>query len=203
MAYLDARQVVQRLNDVVGSQNWEDTYSPVSIKEVISVSMDEEGKVLKRPDWKTDYLQREYTQYYDGIRCSLKVLDVTKEDVGAPSNADQLKGATSDALKRAAVKYGIGAYLYDLKGLKGRIEDKVVVEVHNYPDWALPVERPDPKEPIMELVEKVRNSDLEASDRIRAENIISHIMVMGRYDNAAPMIVTRAVYEGLLELVNE
>lgn len=201
MAYIDARLVVQRLNEVVGAGNWADTYSPVSISETIVLSLDAEGKVLKKPKYKEDYLQREFRQYYDGIRCQLRVLDIQKEDIGSPSYADHLKGATSDSLKRAAVKFGVGAYLYELKGLKG-VTDSYgnVIEVTNYPDWALPVERPDPKEPVMALIEKVRNSDLAESDRIRAENIISNIMVMGRYDATAPMVVTRAVYEGLLEL---
>jgi hypothetical protein len=43
---------------------------------------------------------------------------ITKLDVGAPSDqsdaGDKRKAAFSDALKRAAVKFGIGRYLYDL-----------------------------------------------------------------------------------------
>src|SRR5881275_1046881 len=43
---------------------------------------------------------------------------VTKVDVGGPSEqpdgGDRLKAAFSDALKRAAVKFGIGRYLYRL-----------------------------------------------------------------------------------------
>src|SRR5262249_30021593 len=50
----------------------------------------------------------------------LKIGDewVTKMDVGSPSEqpdgGDRLKAAFSDALKRAAVKFGIGRYLYRL-----------------------------------------------------------------------------------------
>ena len=43
---------------------------------------------------------------------------ITKSDVGGPSEqpdgGDRLKAAFSDALKRAAVKFGIGRYLYRL-----------------------------------------------------------------------------------------
>src|SRR5262249_54020635 len=43
---------------------------------------------------------------------------LTKVDVGGPSEqpdgGDGLKAAFSDALKRAAVKYGVGRYLYRL-----------------------------------------------------------------------------------------
>src|SRR5215470_15583359 len=43
---------------------------------------------------------------------------ITKVDVGGPSEqpdgGDRLKAAFSDALKRAAVKFGVGRYLYRL-----------------------------------------------------------------------------------------
>lgn len=49
-----------------------------------------------------------------GIRCTLIVNGVAREDVGVVSNIDALKGAFSDALKRAAVHFGIGRELYEL-----------------------------------------------------------------------------------------
>ncbi len=49
-----------------------------------------------------------------GVQCALTVNGVTRVDVGVPSNTEGLKGAYSDALKRAAVKHGIGRELYDL-----------------------------------------------------------------------------------------
>ncbi|MFQ3650102.1 MAG: Rad52/Rad22 family DNA repair protein, partial [Gemmataceae bacterium] len=54
-------------------------------------------------------------------RLQIRVGDewITKEDVGGPSEqpdeGDRRKAAFSDALKRAAVKFGIGRYLYRLK----------------------------------------------------------------------------------------
>ena len=49
-----------------------------------------------------------------GVECALTVLGVTKTDVGTPSDQDPVKGAYSDALKRAAVKFGVGRHLYDI-----------------------------------------------------------------------------------------
>jgi hypothetical protein len=49
-----------------------------------------------------------------GVQCALTVNGVTRTDVGVPSNTEGLKGAYSDALKRAAVKHGIGRELYEL-----------------------------------------------------------------------------------------
>ena len=82
MAHIDARQVMQRLDSVVGAGGWSDEYQPSAI-----------GK---------------------GVECRLTVLGVSKVDVGVPSNTEPEKGAYSDALKRAAVKFGIGRHLYEI-----------------------------------------------------------------------------------------
>lgn len=81
VAFVDARAVTERLNEVVGL-DWEDAYR-------------HEG---------------------GGIVCSLTVKGVTREDVGYGEGTDEMgvKGAYSDALKRAAVRFGIGSSLYAL-----------------------------------------------------------------------------------------
>jgi hypothetical protein len=74
---------------VLGVENWEDAYKILS-----------DGSVMCR------------------LRCKLGDRWITKTDVGSPSEqpdvGDRLKAAFSDALKRAAVKFGIGRYLYRL-----------------------------------------------------------------------------------------
>lgn len=59
-----------------------------------------------------------------GIRCTLTVNGVSREDVGVASNTEPLKGAFSDALKRAAVHFGIGRELYDLPKIAVQVEIK-------------------------------------------------------------------------------
>jgi len=49
-----------------------------------------------------------------GVPCALTVMGVTRSDVGMPSSQEPIKGAYSDALKRAAVHFGIGRELYEL-----------------------------------------------------------------------------------------
>lgn len=87
VAYVDARTVAKRLDDAVGAQNWTFDWSPVSISD--------KGEV----------------QFAKG---TLTIAGVTKSDIGDASNQDASKGAVSDALKRAAVLFGVGRYLYDL-----------------------------------------------------------------------------------------
>jgi hypothetical protein len=88
-AFIDARDVMDRLDEVLGVENWEDSYTVLA-----------GGSVACR------------------LTVRVGPAMITKEDVGSPSDqpdaGDKLKAAYSDALKRAAVKYGIGRYLYSL-----------------------------------------------------------------------------------------
>jgi hypothetical protein len=89
LAYLDARAIQDRLDAVLGVEGWQDEYETLP-----------DGSVVCR------------------LRLKLGDQWITKMDVGSPSEqpdgGDRLKAAFSDALKRAAVKFGIGRYLYRL-----------------------------------------------------------------------------------------
>src|SRR5947209_5260869 len=89
IAYIDARVIQDRLDEVLGTENWQDEYECLP-----------DGSVVCR------------------LQLRLGDRAVTKMDVGSPSEqpdgGDRLKAAFSDALKRAAVKFGIGRYLYRL-----------------------------------------------------------------------------------------
>ena len=89
LAYIDARLIQDRLDEVLGVENWQDEYELLP-----------DGSVICR------------------LRLKLGDQWITKMDVGSPSEqpdgGDRLKAAFSDALKRAAVKFGIGRYLYRL-----------------------------------------------------------------------------------------
>lgn len=86
-AYIDARAVMDRLDDVVGAENW--------------------GSTFRGP--------------FEGlaVECTLTIHGIAKTDVGYPNAANDghgeeaLKAAYSDALKRAAVHWGIGRFLYE------------------------------------------------------------------------------------------
>lgn len=87
LAYVDARVIQDRLDQVLGVDGWQDDYKCL-----------EDGCVVCR------------------LRLKLGTEWVSKVDVGSPSDqgdaGDRRKAAFSDALKRAAVKFGIGRYLY-------------------------------------------------------------------------------------------
>jgi hypothetical protein len=90
VAYVDARAIMDRLDSVFGEGGWQDGFEALPT---------------------------------GGVVCTLRVKVgaewIEKSDVGSPSEqpdeGDRLKAAFSDALKRAAVKLGIGRYLYRLQ----------------------------------------------------------------------------------------
>lgn len=84
LAYLTARHVMERLDQVCGPENWQDRYEFHGARTICYLSIRIDG------EW------------------------VTKADGAGDSDVEAEKGAISDALKRAAVKWGIGRYLYDL-----------------------------------------------------------------------------------------
>lgn len=85
LAYIDARDVMDRLDEAVGPENWQSRYKETQSGRVI-------GSIGIRigDDW------------------------VWKSDGAGGTHVEAEKGGISDALKRAAVLWGIGRYLYRL-----------------------------------------------------------------------------------------
>lgn len=85
LAYIDARDVMERLDTVAGPANWSDRYEVHGTKTICYLS-------LRGADggW------------------------ITKADGAGDTDVEAEKGSMSDAFKRAAVKWGIGRYLYSL-----------------------------------------------------------------------------------------
>lgn len=86
LAYLDARAVMDRLDSVCGIGGWQDSYvETVKGRIICTIS------ILVDGEW------------------------VRKSDGAGDTQVEAEKGAISDAFKRAAVKWGIGRYLYDIE----------------------------------------------------------------------------------------
>lgn len=95
LAYITSRAVMDRLDEVCGPENWRNAYAA--------------GPT-------------------GGILCglSIKVGDewVTKWDGAENTDIEGVKGGLSGAMKRAAVQWGIGRYLYDLPDGWAQVHDK-------------------------------------------------------------------------------
>lgn len=85
VAYIDARDVMNRLDDIVGAENWQDDYRVIN------------------------------NQMFAGIGIYINNQWVWKWDTGTESQTEKEKGIVSDSFKRAAVKWGVGRFLYDLE----------------------------------------------------------------------------------------
>ena len=87
LQYITARTVMNRLDDVLGPANWWDEYMPLENSVICRLT-------IRLPDRTT----------------------LTKSDAGGyagmADSGDDDKSGFSDAFKRAAVKFGIGRYLY-------------------------------------------------------------------------------------------
>jgi len=74
--------------------------------------MDRLDEVVAPAGWRTDF---EFIPGLKAVKMMLTVLGITKCDMGFVEGDDDraIKGSVSDGLKRAAVLFGVGRYLYD------------------------------------------------------------------------------------------
>jgi hypothetical protein len=121
LAYVTNRAIMNRLDEVCGPENWKNEFKAA-------------------PD--------------GGILCgiSIKVGDewVTKWDGAENTDIEAVKGGLSGAMKRAAVQWGIGRYLYKLEeswinandngAYRGKTKDGTTFkwDAPTLPAWALP-----------------------------------------------------------------
>lgn len=84
LAYIDARDVMDRLDALCTPAGWQCSYPHANGKTVCRIEIKIDG------EW------------------------IGKEDGAGDTDVEAEKGALSDAFKRAAVRWGIGRYLYDL-----------------------------------------------------------------------------------------
>ncbi len=94
VAYIDARQVQDLLDEVCGAENWQCKYSEHKGNLFCSIG------ILASNEW------------------------VWKSDCGTESNVEKQKGEASDAFKRAAVMWGVGRFLYSKTIVKLPVKEK-------------------------------------------------------------------------------
>lgn len=108
--YIDSREVQKRLDDVCGMDGW----------------------------------QNKETPFEQGVICELSIRVpsgewITKTDGGEYTKVSPIKGGCSDALKRAAVLFGIGRYLYYIPNQWYPLNEYKQFETEpQLPKWALP-----------------------------------------------------------------
>lgn len=110
LAYIDARDVMKRLDDVVGGLNWQNRYTHVTDKGVVC-----EIGIRVNDEW------------------------LWRANGAGDTQVEAEKGAMSDAFKRAAVLWGIGRYLYALPNTWCELEGGQRIKAPPaLPTWATP-----------------------------------------------------------------
>ena len=112
LAYIDARDVMKRLDDVIGWDKWEDSYVETA-----------SGRLLCT------------------LTLRVEMVEVSKSDGAGNTDVEGDKGAISDAFKRTAVKFGVGRYLYYLPNTWCDLQNGKLVNPPSLPSWALPTQK--------------------------------------------------------------
>lgn len=165
-SYIDARAVMDRLDSVVGVGNWRTSYKVV--------------------DTATK-----------AVECTLEVaIDdhwVSKADVGYPNEArdadnpdkEPYKAAYSDAIKRAAVQFGVGRYIYSLELVQewlpvdefGKFTEQPRLKGTPAPRPAAP--QPAPAQPAASLSEALHSSVEAIKAKAEGSTFPGSLMVNG------------------------
>lgn len=98
LAYKDARVDMNRLDEVVGQENWQRDHKEVHGVVYCGIGINCEAEV---------------EQKQSGLAIVEKVGWVWKWDAGTESMTEKQKGEASDSFKRAGFNWGIGRELYD------------------------------------------------------------------------------------------
>lgn len=101
VAYIDARDVMNLLDEVCGAENWQSDFKDIGGQTFAGIGINVDG------NW------------------------VWKWDTGSESNIEKEKGQASDSLKRAAVQWGVGRFLYELEVKK--VKTNEAKKDNNYP----------------------------------------------------------------------
>lgn len=114
LAYIDSREVMKRLDEVCGVENWRDRYVPVNEGFICEIDI----KIGE--EW------------------------ITRSNAAGYTKVEPIKGGASDAFKRAASTWGVGRYLYYMPSvwvdIKAAGNSYVLAEIPELPDWAIPGE---------------------------------------------------------------
>ena len=136
LPYISNRAIQNRLDEVFGINNWKNEYSLIK-----------DGVLIRKKNNKGE-LTDNYNK--DAWLCGISVWDpdkkdwITKWDGAENTDFEQVKGGLSSAMKRAAVQWGIGRYLYDIPEMWVDVEpvgskpSYRLKYIPTLPDWALP-----------------------------------------------------------------
>lgn len=166
LAYIDARDVMERLDQVVGPAGWQRSYPHANGKTVCSIGLKIAG------EW------------------------IWKADGSGDTDVEAEKGALSDAFKRAAVSWGVGRYLYDMHfpwvpiepmGRSYKISGAGKTELNRVAEsaaanieWGSPAERAAVKAMVNSIRSMLNTADAVREYRAANDGMIAQLRVKAR-----------------------
>lgn len=179
LAYVTNRAIMERLDEAVGPENWQNVFREGPAGGVVCGLSVRVVRADGTADW------------------------VTKWDGAENSDVEPVKGGLSNAMKRAAVQWGIGRYLYDLEEGWAQVHDggRFSAKTRDgkwfkwdppaLPEWATPKVRPASAEQ-MERIEALlaRVADEKVSSIVRRR--IAGGLTAPAADGALRYLETRA-----------
>jgi len=188
LAYIDARDVMDRLDEVVGASNWQCKYESVNGVMMCSIGINVDGQFI----WKCNG--------------------------AGETAVEGEKGACSDAFKRAAVLWGIGRYLYEVenvwldlneyKKFKNPNDLKLKAALQKASgDKMTPVEKKTPEKPkLQEMTEELLSSKIRAMEQQKTLGGLEKIRVeiKDNYElNAKQKTALGTCYKEVAEKIKE
>lgn len=126
--FVTARAIMNRFDHVFGVGGWSHSITPVDMGSMI---VKERGK--------------DVTVFLKGFSCTITAGGCSHTDAAGCSDVEPIKGGVSDALKRAAVTFGVGRYLYQIERSYAKVHPGGAYKCRDLswdppmlPDWALP-----------------------------------------------------------------
>lgn len=182
LAYVENRAIMQRLDDVCGAENWRNEYKPAPDGGILcGISI----RVNDSQNWRQNW--------------------VTKWDGAENTDVEAVKGGLSNSMKRAAVQWGIGRYLYNLDAAfadftDGRGEHYIQIKDSQtkktlytgywdspaLPNWALPARpasKPAPAKTNVEAVKQVMGGGEEVDPLEALQDELADLM-RPKFDSA-------------------
>lgn len=195
LAYIDARDVMDRLDEVVGASNWQCKYESVNGVMMCSIGI---------------YIGDQFIWKCNGA---------------GETAVEGEKGACSDAFKRAAVLWGIGRYLYEVENVWLDLNEYKKFKNPNDPKLKAallkasglsstttesktpPVEKKAPEKPkLQEMTEELLSSNLRAMEQQKTLGGLEKIRVeiKDNYElNARQKTALGACYKEVAEKIKE
>jgi hypothetical protein len=137
VAYADPRAYVDRMNDVFGVGGWQDNYSFIATP--FNKFIKGKAAWKEKPATEDKQIPGNKVLVVATIQIPQYGISVSSTGDSDASDDNAATSAEAQAFKRAAMKLGLGRYLYDLPKVTARYDNGRWTDgAPNLPDWALP-----------------------------------------------------------------